>query len=139
MANNGYDDYKYCIQDTSRVYVGCKFSFSELLESDEVPFKLRMLIDRYLLPKSNPQDTLESYFYYLQDDGFELKIYEQLKVRIKVAQLTTKKSLFGKNQSTYETKILTISQLVAMSPEEKKASGIVIQEMAVSKLAMAMM
>ena len=38
MQKTVYEDYKYSMQDTSRVYVGSKYTLRELLEADEVYF-----------------------------------------------------------------------------------------------------
>jgi hypothetical protein len=131
-----YEDYKYTMQDVSRVYVGCKYTFGELLENEEVLFKLRLVVQKYILPQADAQDTLESHLYYLEAADFLAKLYGQMKARIKVNVIEEKRGLFGRGQKRYVTKLLTIEQLTAMSPAEKEAVGLVIQELSVSKLAL---
>jgi hypothetical protein len=82
------------------------------------------------------EDTLESHLYYLEPSGFITKIYRQMKARIKVNVIEEKKGLFGRGQKRYVTRLLTIEELTAMSPEQKEAVGLVIQELSVSKLAL---
>ena len=65
MQKTVYEDYKYCIQDVSRVYVGCKYTLAEFLDEDDVLFKFRLIVERYILPEADGQDTLESHLYYL--------------------------------------------------------------------------
>ena len=48
MQKITYEDYKYCMQDTSHVYVGCKYTFAELLEDEDVLFKLRLVVKQYI-------------------------------------------------------------------------------------------
>ena len=60
MKQSVYEDYKYSMQDTSRVYVGCKYTFAELLEAEEVMFKFRMIVQKYIAPEYDPEDTLET-------------------------------------------------------------------------------
>lgn len=136
MNQTVYEDYKYSMQDTGRLYVGCKYTFAELLEEEEVMFKFRMLVQKYILPEADGEDTLETHLYYLGPTGFLVKLYRQMKARVKVNVIEEKKGLFGRGKREYVTKQLTIEQLVGMTKEEKEACGLVIQELSVSKLAL---
>ncbi len=137
MNHTTYEDYKYSMQDTSRIYVGCKYTMAELLEEDDVLFKFRMLVQKYILPESDLEDTLETHLYYLSPKSFTVQMYKQMKARFKVNVIEEKKRPFGKKKKEYVTKQLTIEQLTAMTKEEKEACGLVIQEISVSKLALA--
>ena len=136
MNQTVYEDYKYSMQDTGRLYVGCKYTFAELLEEEDVSFKFRMLVQKYILPEADGEDTLETHLYYLEPKGFLVKLYRQMKTRIKVNVIEEKRGLFGRGKKEYVTKQLTIEQLTGMSKEEKEACGLVIQEISVSKLAL---
>lgn len=140
MDKTFYEDYKYSMQDVSRVYVGCKYTFGEILEEEEIPFKLRLVMERYVLPEADKEDTLETHLYYLAPESFLVKIYRQMKARIRVNLIGEKKSFpgFGSGgKKHYMTKMLTIEELVSLPPEEKEKQGYVIQELSVSKLALA--
>ncbi len=137
MQKTVYESYKYCMQDTGKVYVGCKYTFAEFLEEEEIPFKFRMLMQRYVLPEAHPEDTLETHLYYLDSSAFLVKLYGQIKAKVKVNVIEEKKGLFGKGKKEYVTKQLSVKELAAMSPAEKEAVGMVIQELGVSKLALA--
>lgn len=136
MQKNIYEDYKYAMQDTGRLYVGCKYTFAELLEAEDVLFKFRMIVQKYILPEADPEDTLETHLYYLEASGFLVKLYKQMKARVKVNVIEEKKALFGKKKKQYVTRQLDISELTAMTPAQKEAVGLVIQEISVSKLAL---
>ncbi|MBO5987539.1 MAG: hypothetical protein J6X14_02240 [Lachnospiraceae bacterium] len=131
-----YEDGKYAIQDVGTLYVGCKFTFEELLECEEVPFKFRLVCERYLLPEADLEDTLETHLYYLDPKSFEVKILKQLKAKIKVNLLAVKENLFGYASNEYITKNLGVDELCSLKPEEKEELGMVIQEIAVSKFAL---
>lgn len=131
-----YEDGKYAIQDVGTLYVGCKFTFEELLECEEVPFKFRLVCERYLLPEADREDTLETHLYYLDPRSFEVKILKQLKAKIKVNLLAVKENLFGYASNEYITKNLGVDELCSLKPEEKEELGMVIQEIAVSKFAL---
>ncbi len=131
-----YEDGKYCMQDVGTLYVGCKFHFGELLENEEIPFKFRLLCERYLSTESDREDTLETHLYYLDPKSFVVKIYKQLKAKIKINVLQEKKDRQGHVQREYVTKNLSIEELTAMTPAQKEELGVVIQELAVSKFAL---
>ena len=126
-----YEPGKYVMQDVGTLYVGTKYTFEEILESEEIPFKFRLLCERYLLPEAYREDTLETTLYYLDPKSFVVKILKQLKAKVKVNVLAAKK-----DKTEYTTKNLTIDELVAISPAEKESQGFVIQELSVSKFAL---
>ena len=116
-----------------------KYTFAELLEQDEVAFKFRLIVERYILAEKevDPEDTLETHLYYLKPDSFLVKIYDRIKARVKINIIEEKKGIFGRGKKRYVTKELNIRELTAMTPEEKEAKGVVIQEISMSKLALA--
>ena len=136
MQKTVYENYKYSLQDTAKVYIGAKYTFAELLDQDEVAFKFRLIVERYILAEKevDPQDTLETH---LKPDSFLVKIYDRIKARVKINIIEEKKGIFGRGKKRYVTKELNIRELVAMTPEEKEAKGVVIQEISMSKLALA--
>ncbi len=136
MQKKTYEDYKYSLQDTGRIYVGCKYTFAELLDEEEIPFKLRLVMEKYVLEKADREDTLETHLYYLAPDSFLVKLYEQMKARVKVNVIEEKAGLFGGSKKQYVTRQLSVGQLAAIDPAQKEKQGLVIQELSVSKLAL---
>lgn len=136
MQKTVYEDYKYSMQDTGRVYVGSKYTFAELLEEEEILFKFRLIVEKYILQEADREDTLETHLYYLAPDSFLVKLYRQMKARIRVNLIEEKKHLFGGSRKEYATRQLDIDQLVGMTREQKEKQGLVVQELSVSKLAL---
>lgn len=136
MQRKTYEDYKYSMQDTGRLYVGSKYTMAELLETEDILFKFRMIVERYILPESDPEDTLETHLYYLEKGKFLVQTYRHMKARVKVNLIEEKKSFLGKRKKEYVTRSLTIDELVEMPVSEKERKGLVIQELSVSKLAL---
>lgn len=124
------------MQDVTTLYVGPKYTFDELLEDEEIPFKFRLLADRYLLPESHREDTLETHLYYLDGKSFLVKIYRQLKAKVRINLLEDQKGRDGSVKKTYITRTITVEELASYTFEEKEALGMVIQELSVSKLAL---
>ena len=81
--------------------------------------------------------TLETYLYYLKPEDFAVKLLNRLKARIRVSVIETKKGPFAKGRRQYVTRQLTVEELTGFTPEQKESRGMVIQELSVSKLALA--
>ena len=101
MQKTVYEDYKYSMQDTTRLYIGSKYTFRELLEEEDISFKFRLILEKYVLPEADLDDTLESHLYYLGVETFLVKIYKQIKAKVKVSVIEERKKLFGKKKKYY--------------------------------------
>lgn len=131
LQNN---DFKYVMMDMGNIYLGAKLSYEELLHEELSPFKLKALIRQYILKETMVDTTLESQFYYLEKDMFLYEIFSQLKVKVKVNIQVEKKSLRGKSVYRYEERILKLKELTEMNLAKKKALGVIVCEVIVSKL-----
>lgn len=136
MQKKSYEDHKYSLQDTGRIYVGVKYTFAEFLDEEDIPFKFRLVMEKYVAEKADREDTLETHLYYLAPDSFLVKLYGQMKARVKVNVIEEKRSLLGGSRKQYVTKQMDIGQLSAIDPAQKEKQGLVIQELSVSKLAL---
>lgn len=125
-------DYKYVMQDVTNVYVGAKYTYEELINAEDVSFRLKTMVNRYVKPELSGEDlSIESHFYYMEPQGFVYQTYLQLKTRVRISILRDKR---GKRQ--YATEIWKLQELVKLSPVQKEQSGILIQEIILSKLAL---
>ncbi|MBQ7918335.1 MAG: hypothetical protein IJ324_00115 [Lachnospiraceae bacterium] len=131
MKIQKYEDYKYVMSDTSFVYLGAKYTYEELIENEDVPFKLRTILERYIMPEISGDTTLEEHFNKMSQD-LAFKTYRQLKVKLKINRPDEKKNLFGKVTRRYITETIPVADYVKLSPERKV--GIVIQEVVFGKL-----
>ena len=137
MQSKGYEAYKYVMADTSYLYLGAKYSYQEIIENEEVPFKVKAIMERYILTSGMDKDTtLESHFYYLSPSSFEYQTYLQVKARVKVNRLKEKRGLFGKKKKVYVTEMMPVKELAKMDAKQKEKEGIFIQEVAFSKFAL---
>lgn len=127
-------DYKYFMQDVGAVYLGAKLSYTEILQDEMVNFKYKSIVEHYILKDTEPETTLESQLYYMTREQFSYRTYEQLKAKVKVSILEEKKTLFGKKKAGYVTEILPLAAFVDINLAQKKARGVVIQELILSKL-----
>lgn len=127
-------DYKYFMQDTGSVYLGARLSYTEILQDEMINFKYKSIVEHYILKDTDPETTLESQLYYMTKEQFSYRTYQQLKARVKISILEEKKGLFGGKKTVYQTKILPLSEFADMNLAQKKAKGVMVQELILSKL-----
>lgn len=124
-----YDDFKYVLQDVGSLYLGAGFSYQELLGHEMVPFKLRAVLTQYVFKEADPETTLESQFYYLEQGGFLYEVFTQLKIQVKVQVQEQKRKKLVYQERTY-----SLEELTKISLARKKACGMMIREIIISKL-----
>ncbi len=130
-----YQDYRYVLQNTGALYIGAKFNFGDIITEEEVPFKFRTIMSKYILGEVDREDTFESVFYYMQPEGFVYEVFLQLRTKIKVSELTEVKGMFGRTRRIYKEHVYSLKELTAIPKAEKERLGMVIQEIQFSKLA----
>lgn len=138
MMKQSYEDYKYVMLDTAYLYLGAKYNYGEIIENEDVPFKFRAIMEHYILPEMDAETTLESHFYFMDKKEFSYKTYQQLKIKVKVSKLVTKKPFLGigKPKRMYQSEVIPLAKFVEMTKAEKEHDGILIQEIVVNKLAL---
>lgn len=129
------NDFKYYMQDMGNLYLGACYNYTELLGHEMLPFKVKSIIEHYILKDTQADTTLESQFYYMTDEQFSYKTYLQLKAKVKICLLAEKKPLFGQRKVAYQNKTVPLDELVRMNLAQKKKCGVKIQEIILSKLA----
>lgn len=130
------NDFKYFMQDIGNLYMGARYSYAEILGNEMVPFKLKSIIEHYIMKDTQSETTLESQFYYMTEEEFSYKTYMQLKAKVKVCLYVEEKSLFRRKKMVYRNKNIPLDKFVNMNLAQKKKYGVKIQEIAISKLAM---
>ncbi len=129
-------DFKYFMQDTGSLYLGAKYTYQEILEDEMVTFKFKSIVEHYIMKDTDPETTLESQLYYMTPEQFSYKTYTQLKARVKVSLLVEKRGLLGRGGVKYENKVMKLDEFTGMNLAQKKKSGIVVQELILSKLSL---
>lgn len=136
MTRKTYDDYKYVLQDTGSISFGAKYSYAELLHEEDVPFKFKVIVERYLSRDLDPSTTLESHLYHMTREGFPYECFLQLKAKVKINLMREKKSLSGRMKKEYTTQVMTLKEFASKDLAWKKEQGVFIQELIISKLAL---
>ncbi len=131
MKTQSYEDFKYVMVDTSYIYLGAKYTYGELLENEDVAFKLRTIFERYILPELSRDTTLEAHFMNMTKD-LAYKTYKQLKIKLKVSRPVEQKNIFGKTSKKYITENVPLDKFLEM----KQNGEVLVQEVVFGKLAL---
>ena len=126
------DDFKYYMQDIERHYFGGRYSYSELLNNEMVPFKFKSIITKYFKDEIGYETTLESHLYYLEKGSFDYEIYKHLKARVRTSLYKNP----DKKEKGFKEKLYTIEEFARIDKEEKERLGVIVRELVISKLAL---
>jgi hypothetical protein len=74
-------DYKHVIQDITNVYVGGRLSYGEMMDIDDIPFKLKTVFAHYMLKEVDKSTTLENHLFYIDKDSMSYMVYKKLKCK----------------------------------------------------------
>ena len=129
-------DFKYFMQDTGSIYLGAKLNYAEILQDEMINFKYKSIVEHYIFKDTEPETTLESQLYYMTKEQFSYRTYGQLKARVKVSMLEEKKGFPGRTKTGYRSKVMKLDEFVSMNLAQKKAAGVVVEELILSKLAL---
>ena len=69
-------DFKYVLQDFGNIYIGARYSYEEMLKSEEIPYKWKAIIRHYLLKETSPETTMENHIFFICD-RISLHIYRR--------------------------------------------------------------
>ncbi len=131
MKIQSYEDFKYVMADTSYIYLGAKYTYGELLENEDVAFKLRTIFERYIMPELSGDTTLEEHFLHMEKE-LAYKTYMQLKIKLKVSRQVEKKGIFGKTSKKYISENVPLDKFMDMRQEGE----LFVQEVVFGKLAL---
>lgn len=124
-------DFKYVMQDTSHVFMGGRMSYEDMITWEEVPFKIKAIVNKYFMGKE--ESSLAETILAFEQDDFRYQILKQLKIKIKAGTYQIKKSLFGKEEEKYVSKLYTLDEFMDLAQTEKR---LVTEEFIFSKLAL---
>ena len=133
--------FKYTMQDTTRIYVGGRMTYQEMIEWDDVPFKIKAIVNKEFVPNAGTTEiTFAEHFKKLDKDSFLFQVCRTLKTKIKVHVPVQKK---GKDSISYKSSICTIEEYLdlindpnsVLTAEDGMVTEPVTEEISFSKLA----
>lgn len=87
------NDFKYVLHDFSSIALGARYSYTEIMENERVPFKLQSIMERYILPHTaDPSQEIGSHILTITKENPCFRIYQNLKLKIKYYEPRKNKS-----------------------------------------------
>lgn len=134
------NDFKFILQDSSNIYFGKELSYADIMENEDVPFKFKAIISNYV-KKDLPQDsTMEEkmalHLLELAEDAFSVKVYEQLKLKVRIFYKEEKKNIFGQIKDKWIHKTCTLQEYRNEYKEKVLKQEVRVEEVSISKLAL---
>lgn len=123
-------DFKYVMQDLTNIYVGAKYTYIEMLEAEETPFKLKTLVRNYILKEVPEDTTIEQHLFMMKDTDPSFLLFKQMKASFKVY---VRDESIGKTGG-YALHEYSVQQIVENAELHENRDDTVIQEMHLTKL-----
>lgn len=128
-------DFKYVLQDVSKVYIGAKFTYQEMMEEEAVPFKLKAILSHYILKEVAGDTTPENHLFFIRDTDISCLVYRQLKARFKLDfPVRTAKGAWQ-----YKSSYHTIDEILKQEDWRSRKDEIIVEEMVLTKMHIMMM
>lgn len=132
MENN---DFKYIIQDFNNIYIGARWTYQEMTEHKDIPFKWKAVIAHYLSKDADLNMKFEDHLFAMTEHDFSYQTYLQLKAKVKVSVWETKKGLFG-TKSGYVSKEYSIADIITNQQLHECREHIIVEELRLSKMSL---
>ena len=121
-------DFKYVLQDFGNIYIGARYSYEEMLKSEEIPYKWKAIIRHYLLKETSPDTTMENHIFFMKEDDFAYETFQELKASFKMSvwiEADGKRHKHGH----YESREYKISEIVQSEELHRKMDTIIVEEL----------
>lgn len=134
IQNN--NDFKYVIQDTNCVYFGRELTYAEMMDKDDVPFKFKAVISAHIAKDTDLNKKMTDHILQISDQEFSYRIFEQLKLTVRVCYKVQKKGLGGKIKDKWIHKAYSFKQFCSGYRSQVNSGDMMIEDFSISKLAL---
>lgn len=142
MTNTIDRSFKYAMMDTTKIYIGGRMTYQEMIEWEEVPFKIKAIVNGQFVPDAGGTEfTFEEHFRKLSRQSFAYQVFKTLKTKVKVDFPVVKKK-GGEEDIVYQSKVMKLDEYLdfiqkeAENAEENSTlTKAVTEEISFSKLA----
>lgn len=134
--NFDQDDFKYVLQDTNCVYFGRELTYAEMMDREDVPFKYKAVLSVHIARDTDLNIKMAEHLMTISDSAFSYRIYEQLKLTVRVCYKVPKKGLGGKIKEKWIHKSCSLRQFCREYHPLVAKGEVVIEDFSISKLAL---
>lgn len=130
------NDFKYVIQDTNCVYFGRELTYAEMMDKDDIPFKFKAVISAHIARDTDLNRKMADHLLQISEEEFSYRIYEQLKLTIRVCYKTQKKGFGGKIKDKWVHKAYPFKTFCNEHRSQVMNGDMMIEDFSISKLAL---
>ena len=127
-------DYKHVIQDITQVYIGGKLSYDEILDEEDVPYKLKTIFLHYMMNEVAGDTLLENHIFFMKKKGTAYSTYKKLKAKFVLNVFY--EDGHGKGKPGYKIKELELDELLDDDYIMANMDTTFLTEVRISKLRM---
>lgn len=136
METQNNNDFKYVIQDTNCVYIGKELTYAEMMDKDDIPFKFKAVISAHIARDTDLDRKMADHILQMSEQEFSYRIFEQLKLMVRVYYKIQKKSLGGKMKDKWIHKAYSLRQFCTEYRSQVADGDMMIEDFSISKLAL---
>ena len=107
-----------------------------MMAREDVPFKFKAIINSHIAKDTDLGKTISTHVLEIDPNSFTYRIFEQLKVMVRVCYKTQRSGLFGGKKEKWVHKTCPIKLFCTEYRDQVKAHEIVIEDISISKLAL---
>ena len=89
------NDFKYVIQDLSKVYIGANYTYEELQNEDDMPVKMKEAAFRVFSMETSLETTIAGHLLTIKNTDRSYFVYRQMRLKLKVTSLIKYKNGFN--------------------------------------------
>lgn len=120
-------DYKHIVQDPTNAYIGARLTYGELMEIDEIPFKLKTILSHYILKEVDKDTTIENHIFYMKPEDESYMIYKRIKAKFGMY-------VFDEKKKSYVRREMKIDEIVKDEYLHEHMDTVFVEEMHIYKL-----
>lgn len=133
---SSYAAFEYVMHDVSHVYIGGKLSYKDLMNHDDVPFKLRVIIAHYMLKEVAEDTTISDHLFFIEKNSLSYLAYKQMKARFKLS-VWCEPDGKKRKKAGYESRLYTMDEVLEDEELRRNRDITVVEELAFKKFALA--
>lgn len=130
------NDFKYVLQDTGCIYFGRELTYAEMMDKEDVPFKFKAVISTYIVKDTGLDSRMTDHILRITQEEFSYRIFEQLKLTIRICYKEQKKGIRGKVKDKWIHKAYPLRQFGSLYCDKVKEGSVMIEDVSISKLAL---
>lgn len=121
-------EFKAVVQDTTHVYLGAKMTVSDMMQFDDVPFKIKAIFNKYYSDEDQINRPVSELLGEVSKDSFTYQALKQLRLKFKAGEYIEKR-----NKRVYKSKTLSLDEFLELHASGKEY---VDEEIIFNKLAL---